>query len=73
VHARWLAAGAPRVYSRPDQIARTVALLALPGVLAVVGLAALWLLPELPSSSPSPLGGLILLPLLVVWLLRARS
>ena len=73
VHARWLAAGAPRAHSRPEQIARTVALLVLPGLLAVVGLAALWLLPELPPSSPSPVSALVLVPLLAFWLLlRAR-
>ena len=74
VQRRWQQAGAPRVYGRRAQVLLTLGWLAVPGVLAGLGMLVL-----AQSSSggqgslASPTLLLLAAPLLVLWLLRGLA
>jgi ABC-type Fe3+ transport system permease subunit len=73
VQRRWQMAGAPRVYGRRSQVLLTLAWLAVPGVVAGLGLL---MLSQTSSGGQPSLGSpalLLAVPLLVVWLLRGLT
>ena len=74
MHRRWRAGGAPRRYAVPGEMLLTLLWLAVPGALALVGAVVLGPAVALPSPSADvhALGGLLLVPVLGLWLLRRR-